>query len=168
MIWDSRDKEMVRLADAKIDYAKQLAALAWRVGPDGAEEFLLVTSRISKNWLIPKGWPITGKSAAEAALQEAFEEAGVKGRALSKPLGKYNYVKILNDGTSIPCLVKVFGMQIATELEEWPEMHQRERGWFERHEAALKVSEPGLAEFLATVKLPLPKHGKSASKQKAA
>jgi len=135
----------------KIRYARQIAALPWRRGPSDSLQFMLVTSRISKHWLIPKGWPMTGKSAAQAALQEALEEAGIRGSANARPLGRYAYDKLLKDGTVIPCSVKVFGMKVLEELEIWPEMHQRDRRWFSPQEAAEAVTEQGLAMFLRSV-----------------
>lgn len=145
------DKAMIQLASMTIRYARQIAALPWRQRADGDVEFLLVTSRISGHWLIPKGWPMTGRSPAQAALQEALEEAGVKGKAQNRPIGRYVYDKILKDGTIIPCSVKIFSMAVTQELDEWPEMHQRERRWFSQPEAAAAVTEEGLAEFLASV-----------------
>jgi 8-oxo-dGTP pyrophosphatase MutT (NUDIX family) len=145
---------MIQLAPPKIRYARQIAALPWRVDDDGNLQFLLVTSRISKHWLIPKGWPMTGKSDAQSALQEAFEEAGIKGTARSRPLGRYSYDKILKDGTVIPCSVKVFGMRVREELDDWPEMHQRERRWFAPAAAADAVTEHGLADFLRSLERP--------------
>jgi len=134
-----------------IRYARQIAALPWRTTPAGEVEFLLVTSRISRNWLIPKGWPMTGRTPAQAALQEALEEAGIKGKIASRPVGRYVYDKILKDGTVIPCSVKVFGMLVTEELDQWEEMHQRERHWFSQADAAQAVTEPDLGRFLAEV-----------------
>lgn len=144
---------MVQLTSTPIRYARQIAALPWRRSSDGHVEFLLVTSRVSGHWLIPKGWPMTGRTSAQAALQEALEEAGIKGRAPSRPLGRYVYDKVLKDGTVIPCSVKVFGMLVTEELDEWQEMHQRDRRWFTQAEAVAAVTEPDLARFLASVDL---------------
>jgi 8-oxo-dGTP pyrophosphatase MutT (NUDIX family) len=155
---------MNNLANAKIEYAKQLAALPWRLGDDGKIEFMMVTSRISRHWLIPKGWPIAGKSAPGSAAQEAFEEAGIKGKMERKPLGKYNYLKLLKDGSSVPCVVKVYGMRVTEELADWPEKEQRERRWFAPHEAAGLATEQGLAAFLASVKVPTGKRAKKSTK----
>jgi len=149
------------LAHAKIEYAKQLAALPWRVNFDGQLEVMMVTSRISRHWLIPKGWPMSGKSDSAAALQEAFEEAGIKGKAGSKPLGRYTYVKLMKDGTSVPCVVKVYGMKVMEELVAWPEMAQRERRWFTTEQAATAVTEAGLAQFLSSLTMDSGKTGKA-------
>lgn len=151
---------MNALAHAKIEYAKQLAALPWRVSDDGQLEIMMVTSRISRHWLIPKGWPMAGKSDSVAALQEAFEEAGIKGKAASKPIGRYTYVKLMKDGTSVPCIVKVYGMKVIEELAAWPEMAQRERRWFTPEQAAAAVTETGLAQFLASLTMDYGKTGK--------
>ena len=132
---------------------KQVAALPWRVNSTGMVEFLLVTSRISQHWLLPKGWPIPGKSKAESALQEAFEEAGVKGKTTSRPLGKFNYAKLMHDGAKLHCVVSVFPVRAVKELEEWPEMEQRQRAWFGQTEAAKLVFEGDLATFLNGVAL---------------
>ena len=70
----------------------QVAALPFRI-KDGKIEVLLVTSRETKRWLIPKGWPMKGKKPHKAAAQEAEEEAGVKGEIKNKPLGSYDYWK---------------------------------------------------------------------------
>ena len=77
---------------------KQVAALPWRLNAEGELEILLVTSRISQHWLLPKGWPMDGKSNSKSALQEAFEEAGIEGRISKARLGKFTYRKIAEDG----------------------------------------------------------------------
>lgn len=141
---------MNRPAGRSIEFALQLAALAWRSGPDGLE-LLLVTSRISRRWLIPKGWPISGKSDAESALQEAYEEAGVLAQASKAPVGEYRYIKLLKDGTSVPCTVHVYALSVDEQLADWPERNQRDRRWFKPEEAAAAVTEPDLARFLTDV-----------------
>ena len=127
--------------------AQQVAALPWRRA-GGDVEVLLITSRTSRRWLIPKGWPIAGKSAAEAALQEAFEEAGVRGEANVEPIGSYCYDKILKDGTSLLCQVAVYAMDVQQELEDWPELGQRERRWLRLGDASELIHEPQLRRLL--------------------
>lgn len=141
---------MNRPAGRSIEFALQLAALVWRPGADGLE-LLLVTSRISRRWLIPKGWPISGKSDAESALQEAYEEAGILAQASEKPIGEYHYIKLLKDGTSVPCTVHVYALAVDEQLNDWPERSQRDRRWFSPADAAAAVTEPDLARFLSDV-----------------
>ena len=128
---------------------KQVAALPWRLNGDGELEILLVTSRISRHWLLPKGWPMDGKSNAQAARQEAFEEAGVKGRISKSRLAKFAYRRIEPDGSTSPCTVSVFAFRVSHELDEWPEQHQRNRQWFTLDAAAAVVFVPSLAAMLS-------------------
>ena len=114
-------------------------------------EVLLVTSRISRHWLLPKGWLIKGKSGTASACREAFEEAGVEGRAQNKPLGAYQYVKITKTGEQLPCRVSVYGLQVKSMHATWPEFSQRTRQWFALPAAAGMVTEPGLRDFLASL-----------------
>ena len=58
----------------------QTGALPWRRAKGDQLEILLVTGRLSGRWIVPKGWPMRGKTMAKAAAQEAYEEAGVRGK----------------------------------------------------------------------------------------
>lgn len=130
------------------DVNRQVAALIWRrAGKD--VEVLLVTSRISGHWLLPKGWPLEGKSLVAAAIQEAFEEAGVRGYSDGIPIGTYSYRKLLTAGAALDCEVDVFALEAIDVLASWPEQAQRRREWYPLGEAANKVMEPDLARFLA-------------------
>ena len=131
----------------------QLAALAWRVRPDVGLEVLLVTSRTNKRWLLPKGWPVAGKSDPQSALQEAYEEAGIRGQAAHEPMGSYRFTKLLRDETALACTMVVYGLGEIEELSEWPEMAQRERGWFAQADAVEAVFDPNLRKFLASLRL---------------
>lgn len=128
---------------------KQVAALPWRLNGDGELEILLVTSRISRHWLLPKGWPMAGKSNAQAARQEALEEAGIKGRISKSRLAKFAYRRIEPDGSTSPCVVSVFTLRVSRELDTWPEQHQRDRHWFTPEAAAAVVFVPSLASLLS-------------------
>jgi 8-oxo-dGTP pyrophosphatase MutT (NUDIX family) len=128
---------------------KQVAALPWRLSVEGELEILLVTSRISQHWLLPKGWPMDGKSNSKSALQEAFEEAGIKGRISKARLGKFLYRKIAEDGSFEPCTVSVFTLRVTRELPNWPERKQRQRQWFTLEAAAAVVFVPSLAAMLS-------------------
>ncbi len=73
---------------------KQYAALPVRVAADGQIEVMLITSRGTKRWIIPKGWPMKKRTPAEAAVTEAFEEAGLKGEIVGqRPVSTYRYIK---------------------------------------------------------------------------
>lgn len=126
--------------------ATQYAALPYRL--TNQLEILLVTSRETRRWVIPKGWPMKGKKPHAAAAREALEEAGVTGRIGKSALGVYPYVKRLKNGAPAPCDVRVFPLEVLQERERWPEMGQRERRWFTVEGAAAAVDEPELAELI--------------------
>ena len=91
------------------------------------------------------------KDSAAAAL-EAFEEAGVKGNVSGKPIGRYNYTKIIGPGFALPCMVEVYPLEVKKHMKDWPEKSQRERLWMSPSEAANRVAEPALAEILRRFK----------------
>ncbi len=125
----------------------QLAALCWRKGEHG-REVLLVTSSNGR-WILPKGWPIEGKSASEAALTEAWEEGGVvRGKASRKPLGAYMATKRTLQGDDLPCLLKVYAIKVREEASDYPEAHRRDRLWVSPEKAAWMVDEEGLRDIL--------------------
>jgi 8-oxo-dGTP pyrophosphatase MutT (NUDIX family) len=120
----------------------QFGALPYREA--NGVEVLLVTSRETRRWVIPKGWPMTDRTDVEAAAQEAFEEAGVTCRAGDPALGAFRYLKRLKGGDAVECEVMVFPMPVSEEHDEWPEKHQRERRWFAIPDAAGAVDEEDL------------------------
>ena len=126
----------------------QYAALPWRRSPSGQIEILLVTSRGTGRWVIPKGWPIKGKAADASAEQEAWEEAGVLGRIAPEPVGVYGYAKGLSAGRTLDVKVDVFPLEVTSEQAEWPEKSQRERSWVRACEAAELVDEPELRSMI--------------------
>jgi 8-oxo-dGTP pyrophosphatase MutT (NUDIX family) len=116
---------------------------------DGQDQVLLITSRDTKRWIIPKGWPIDGLSGAETALQEAWEEAGVRADAVhDEPIGQFTYDKILKDGSAQPVLTNVYRISVRALADDFPEADQRERSWFSPAEAATLVQEPELQALL--------------------
>jgi len=129
----------------------QYAALPWRSGEAGVE-VMLITSRETRRWVIPKGWPIGGIGPAASAAQEAYEEAGVEGSIRKKSLGTYRYEKRLKDGTVRPVSVLVFPLKVKVEHAEWPERPQREVRWASVDEAAELVDEPKLKKLIARFK----------------
>ncbi len=132
------------------DPSGQLGALCWRMHR-GRVEVLLITSRDTGRWIIPKGWPHDGKTPAESAATEAWEEAGVEGEIADAPLGLYSYDKILKPGTAQPCIVTVFALRVARLRRRFPERRERRRKWFDAARAARKVAEPELRALFTAV-----------------
>ncbi|NMG39922.1 NUDIX domain-containing protein [Chelativorans sp. ZYF759] len=126
----------------------QVAALPWRLGKKGAFEIMLVTSRETRRWVLPKGWPEGMESLSEAAAREAHEEAGISGRITTTELGSYYYGKRLTTGLERRCQVLVFPLEVKKTADKWPEKKRRTRQWFEPTEAANLVNEPDLAELI--------------------
>ena len=134
---------------------RQVAALPWRLGANG-REVLMITSRETRRWVIPKGGRMVGKTDPQAAAVEAMEEAGVQGQIDQTALGAFRYVKRLRGGDSKTCVVAVYPMKVLIQLGAWPEAAERERRWMSLDEAAGSVMEPDLAELIrdfATVAL---------------
>ena len=125
----------------------QVAALPLMVGDDGVSRVLLLTSRETRRWVIPKGWPMNGRKPHEAAAQEALEEAGVAGRVRKKPIGAYSYFKKREAHFDV-CQVDVYLLKVEKQLKNWREKGQREAQWFTLEEAADLVQEPGLVALL--------------------
>ena len=78
----------------------QYGALPYRFTHDGVLEILLLTTRRSGRWIIPKGWPIKGLRPAKSAAREAFEEAGVRGQVRAKSIGLFAYDKNFSTRTA--------------------------------------------------------------------
>ncbi len=128
----------------------QYAALCFRSGSATGTEVLLITSRETGRWVLPKGWPMRSRSAGECALREAYEEAGVQGDLSGDCLGVYGYQKLMGDGRALPCVVSVYPVRVTELREKFPEKGQRERAWFALHRAAELVAEPELKQILGT------------------
>ncbi len=131
-------------------YRAQVAALPVRHAADGRLEVLLITSRETRRWVIPKGWPMGDRKDHHAAAQEALEEAGISGRIRKRPLGAYTYQKRLVDRVH-PCRVMVYVLDVDEERVTWPEHDQRTRQWFEPANAADNVDEPRLAAMIRSL-----------------
>ncbi|MBW7056193.1 NUDIX hydrolase [Paracoccus bogoriensis] len=108
----------------------------------------LVTSRDTGRWVIPKGWPMAGRSLSGAAAQEAWEEAGLRGHVHNAELGRYRYDKTQDAGFAIPVETRVFLLDVTEAVEDFPEACQRRRRWFAPEDAARMVAEPGLKRIL--------------------
>ncbi len=125
----------------------QVAALCWRRSEKGLR-VLLITSRDTGRWVIPKGWPMRNRSEAAAAAREAYEEAGLRGTVSERSLGVYTYRKVLAPGSSVPCVVRVYPLEAREMLQKFPETGQRVARWFALEKAARKVAEHELAVMI--------------------
>jgi 8-oxo-dGTP pyrophosphatase MutT (NUDIX family) len=99
----------------------------------------LVTSRNRRRWVIPKGCVDPGHTPAQAAVVEAWEEAGLVGDLHPEPIGSYQYEK-----TGRSHHVTVFVLQVTDEKSVWPERAERTRVWLPPAEAVGRIDEPGL------------------------
>ncbi|MBB4064270.1 NUDIX hydrolase [Gellertiella hungarica] len=128
---------------------QQYAALCYRQDPaDRHVEVLLVTSRDTGRWIIPKGWPMADKPGHGVAAQEAFEEAGVTGQVEKRPIGYYLYDKVLKDDFAVGCRVQVHALAVDKLLDDYPEKDQRKHRWFPYKSAAEQVREPTLRSLI--------------------
>jgi 8-oxo-dGTP pyrophosphatase MutT (NUDIX family) len=125
----------------------QYAALPFHEA--GTPRVMLLTSRETGRWVIPKGWPMPGRKPCQVAKREAYEEAGLIGKMVSKqPVGSYHYTKVLSPQQQVVCEVLVFLFRVECQLEDWPEQSRCETRWFEPREAAAFVDEGGLCEII--------------------
>ena len=114
---------------------------------------MLITSRDTGRWILPKGWVEKDISEGELAAKEAFEEAGLLGEIGPVPIYNYSYVKRLPH-QSVECSVKVFPLRVTTLLDDWPEAHQRRREWFTIGQAALTIDDADLVTLLLSLTVP--------------
>ncbi len=137
---------LLRGKDARLPV--QTGALPWRLGGGKRPQVLLVTGRRSGRWMIPKGWPMAGKSLAQAAETEAFEEAGIEGTIDPEPLGEFRHMKQHLLMGELEVRILVYPLAVERELEEWPEIGERERRWFSLRRAAESVESAELGELI--------------------
>lgn len=130
----------------------QVGALVYRRS-SGFVEVLLVTSRDTGRWVIPKGWRMRGKSDAAAATIEARQEAGVVCKGKPHLIGGYDYFK-RQPSSFDACRVTVFLCEFKAQLPRWKEQGQRELRWVAPAEAATMVEEPGLSDLLLRLSAP--------------
>ncbi|MBU8537547.1 NUDIX hydrolase [Falsiroseomonas tokyonensis] len=139
--------DVVGLARRPGDLRRQCAALPL-TGTGPALRVVLVTSRETRRWVIPKGWIEPGEQPHRSAAREAFEEAGILGEADPDPIGQFAYAKRKAGGVLLPCEVLVFRLRVARLLHDWPERRERERRLVTPAAAAGLVAEPELAALL--------------------
>ncbi len=121
---------------------QQVAALPYRVG--AVVEIMIVSSRETRRWVLPKGWPMKGKTLHAAAAIEALEEAGLEGAISELPAGVYHYHKRRKNGSDLHCSVAVYPLQVTRQRKKWPEKAERTTRWVSVEEAAAVVQEPEL------------------------
>lgn len=128
----------------------QVAALCLRDGPAG-REVLLVQTLERRVWIIPKGWPMKGKTLAEAARIEAWEEAGVRGTVAPQSIGAFTYTKIKKSGLPVQCRAQVFQVDVASQADQYPEAKRRTRRWVTPAQAAEMVHNDELRALLSEI-----------------
>lgn len=127
----------------------QFAALCYRrTKKEGRLEILLLTSRDTGRWVIPKGWPMGSKAAHIVAETEAREEAGVKGIVEHEPLGCFGYAKTMDEGMVLPCEVQVHALEVTGSAKDFKEKGERKLDWVSPQVAAERVAEPGLKKII--------------------
>jgi 8-oxo-dGTP pyrophosphatase MutT (NUDIX family) len=132
---------------SRMELARQIAALPVHYRNDGTVHVLLVTSRETGRWVIPKGWPWPDCEEWMGAAEEAREEAGVLGTTHPTSIGSYTYNKRRATG-AVAVHVTVYRLEVTEELATWPQCHQRKRSWFTMPEAAAVVEEPELQALI--------------------
>jgi 8-oxo-dGTP pyrophosphatase MutT (NUDIX family) len=127
----------------------QYGILPYRFTETGSLEVLLVTTRQTRRWIIPKGWPIKGLRPPKSAAREAYEEAGIRGTVRAKSLGVFSYEKGLEENScTVPCEVRVFPMIVKRQLNTWPEARERQARWFEASKAASVIKNDSLRALI--------------------
>jgi 8-oxo-dGTP pyrophosphatase MutT (NUDIX family) len=126
----------------------QYAALCYRRTAEGSLEILLLTSRDTGRWVIPKGWPMGSKASYIVAETEAREEAGVKGIVEHDPLGAFGYDKSMPEGLVLACAVQVHALEVTGFVKDYKEKGERRLEWVSPDVAAKRVAEPGLRKII--------------------
>ena len=173
------DKAVLRSAVAEgpcgMAARNQIGALCWRPHGTG-HEVLLITSRDTGRWIIPKGWlvPVAATTSpptttpADTAAREAWEEAGIEGSPEEEALGYFAYRKGLDEGRAIPCVVEVFALKVDRLTDRYPEKGERRRKWFRPEKAAKKVDEPDLRQLILSFAPPAEEGRRKPAKRAAA
>jgi 8-oxo-dGTP pyrophosphatase MutT (NUDIX family) len=139
-------KSRLRKIAARLGKLDQVAALPYRAGKEGLE-ILVVTSRRTKRFIIPKGWPIPGLLDARAAAIEANEEAGVKGTVSHRPMGSFEYIKEIGS-RGILIRAEVFPLEVRKVKSSWKEQKQRKRKWLPLDQAIIELDDAGLKKLI--------------------
>ena len=132
----------------------QVGALPYRIAADGRAEVLLITSRDSGRWIVPKGNAMAGLADHEAAAVEAWEEAGVRGVVCPTPLGRFHYLKNRRFRPAQELAVDLYPLMVTEQAATWPERHQRVTQWVDLKQAAGAVAEPELKNLITGFREP--------------
>jgi len=108
---------------------------------------LMITSRTHERWIFPKGALEGDETPGEAASREAFEEAGIKGAALSDFSHDVQTVKTKDDGPH-DLLVSYLPLHFEEQFDDWPEKKRRDRHWVTLDEARRIAGGPDILEAL--------------------
>jgi len=128
------------------DVFPQAGAIPYRIADDVLEVLLISTSS-GKHLTIPKGLIDPGFSTTETALNEAYEEAGIKGDLVMPPMGRYRFRK-----WGGICEVSVYAMSVTRVMDQWPESSMRRRLWIEYRQAARQVKHSDLGDLILTLR----------------
>ncbi|GAB4068231.1 NUDIX hydrolase [Ancylobacter sonchi] len=126
---------------------RQVAALPYRWGDEGRLEVLVLSSRETHRPVIPKGWPIKGRTDWKSAEIEARQEAGLVGRIARKDAGHYRYWKRFNREFAL-VQVAVYPLEVTRQLDDWPERTERTLIWLAPEDAALLIDETDLGTLI--------------------
>lgn len=129
----------------------EIGALPVRLHDEGFVEVMLVASRETQRWIIPKGWRTQDLEPHEIAAREAREAAGVVGIASAEPFGHFTYDKRLSSGVVLPCRVAVHLVRVNGQLDRWSGRGRLECLWLTSREAARKVCNLPLQRLIARV-----------------
>lgn len=120
---------------------EQAGVLPWRRGDNGVE-VLLITSH-SGHWIVPKGMVEPDLGPEASAVDEAWEEGGVRG-VITGPLGHYTTEKWDRVWS-----IALFAMRVDQVFETYPEVGERDRVWVPLAHASSRVRNPSLVQLLA-------------------
>ncbi|BBK43729.1 NUDIX hydrolase [Allostella vacuolata] len=126
----------------------QYGVLPYRLSPDGDLQILLLTTRRTGRWSIPKGWPIKGLKPPKSAAREAYEEAGLRGKVGGRAIGSFAYTKVVEGETALRCEVQVFPLAVKKQLISWPEGAQRDTVWLAAMDALAVVDKAELRPII--------------------
>ncbi|KAA0972099.1 NUDIX hydrolase [Aureimonas fodinaquatilis] len=129
------------------DVKYQVASMPLRINADGHLQVLLVTSRETRRWVLPKGNLMKGKTPSRAAAIEALEEAGVTGKISKTPYDSFQYWKRGRKAFAF-AVVEVFVLIVTGRRASWKEKKQRRQVWVTPTQASVMVLEPGLQSIL--------------------